>query len=126
MIDLIDIKYCFYREVYGIINRKYYNNIIKKLHTIPIKHWAEISNKLNSRIDTGFLDDVIPEWLNKIENKNRQKRFRLSISIIDYIDCIIGRRESLRYHHVVNLNRTQKDFNEWWNKHLEYIHDINV
>lgn len=50
------------------------------------------------------------------QNKNSfiPNRFDWSHGVMEGIEKLIGRKETLRWHHIHNLNRTNDEFESWW------------
>lgn len=96
-----------------------------KIYTLNVDVLCRIYDKLNSwewddelgKKPDGW--DLLPDF--DIKNKAITKS-EIIRPINKLIECIVGTKDILKYHHLNNLNRTEEEFGVWWNEfHSEGI-----
>lgn len=80
---------------------------------------AEIYNKLNNWEWDDRLGERPSNWnelSNYSSNKYQVTKYTISRPYMNYIQHLIGEKECLKYHHLVNLKRNRLQFEWWWFK----------
>ena len=102
---------------YNMTSLKKFETIV--LDEMKIEQLAEIENKLNQWEWPDLLRKKPLNFDNlPIFSKDPtviSKRTIVS-PIIELINMTIGEKETLKWHHINNLNRTIEEFEEWWEK----------
>jgi hypothetical protein len=92
------------------------DNMLVDLNVETLSRWYNTLNNWE------WPDDLIgkPEFWDNLfdylENKNEVSKFVIITPIQNIIEQLIGRKECLRWHHIHNLDRTNDEFEKWWNK----------
>jgi hypothetical protein len=89
----------------------------EETHIEKIARWANTLNSWEWPDDLGGKPDgwdSMPSIARKGDDFVPNK-YDWSGSILSRIDKIIGHKEFLRWHHIHNLNRTNEEFETWWN-----------
>lgn len=80
---------------------------------------AEIHNTLNNFQWDDRLGDKPLNWdelSNYSSNKYQQTKYTILRPYMRHIQFLIGEKECLKYHHLVNLKRNRLQFEWWWFK----------